>query len=31
MRKHLYSGMALGVLFSGQALANEKLTLVLDW
>ncbi|MBF8463539.1 transporter substrate-binding domain-containing protein, partial [Klebsiella michiganensis] len=31
MRKHLYSGIALGVLFSGQALANEKLTLVLDW
>ena len=31
MRKRIYAGMTLAALFSGQALANEKLTLVLDW
>jgi putative hydroxymethylpyrimidine transport system substrate-binding protein len=31
MRKRVYAGMTLAALFSGQALANEKLTLVLDW
>ncbi|EPG3958936.1 ABC transporter substrate-binding protein, partial [Klebsiella oxytoca] len=31
MRKRIYAGITLTALFSGQALANEKLTLVLDW
>ncbi|QGN38066.1 ABC transporter substrate-binding protein [Klebsiella oxytoca] len=31
MRKHLYAVMAFGTLIGGQAQANEKLTLVLDW
>ena len=31
MRKRIYAGITLAALFSGQALANEKLTLVLDW
>lgn len=31
MRKRVYAGMTLAALFSGQVLANEKLTLVLDW
>lgn len=31
MHKCVYAGMTLAALFSGQALANEKLTLVLDW
>ncbi|SQI92252.1 hydroxymethylpyrimidine ABC transporter [Klebsiella oxytoca] len=31
MRKRVYAGITLAALFSGQALANEKLTLVLDW
>lgn len=31
MRKHLFAGMTITSLLSGQAMANEKLTLVLDW
>lgn len=31
MRKRVYAGMTIAAMFSGQALANEKLTLVLDW
>ena len=31
MRKRVYAGITLAALFSGQTLANEKLTLVLDW
>ncbi|WJD73085.1 ABC transporter substrate-binding protein [Klebsiella michiganensis] len=31
MRKRVYAGMTIAALFSGQVLANEKLTLVLDW
>lgn len=31
MRKSLFAGATLTALFSGHALANEPLTLVLDW
>lgn len=31
MKKSLFAGATLTALFSGHALANEPLTLVLDW
>jgi putative hydroxymethylpyrimidine transport system substrate-binding protein len=31
MRKPVFTAIALTALISGQAMANEKLTLVLDW
>ncbi|MBA7847173.1 ABC transporter substrate-binding protein [Klebsiella sp. RHBSTW-00484] len=31
MHKHIFTGMAFTALLTAQALANEKLTLVLDW